>query len=296
MKRRTLTAVMGVAAILILGACHNEQATMTAPYGSGVITGQVVMTESVSATGVEVSVRGTGMSTRLGADGQFTFAGVPEGAALDFQRAADGIQVTLQLEKASGHVVVELSQNAARKSGRRRAAGKTPALREFEGLVVSSSATQLVMTDSKQQEQTFVVNATTDIRKGNTPVAAADIQAGWRVHVKASVADDGTKTAVRVIVQKTKGDDDDDDDDDGPQVRQYEGLVVSASATELVIDDSKRTRQTFVLNAQTEIRKGNTAVPATELQAGWRVHVKATGADDGTKTAVRVTVQNTKAK
>ena len=295
MKRRVLAVVLGVVAMLILGACHNERASITGAYGSGVITGQVVMTEGVSAAGVEVSVRGTGMTTRLGADGQFQFAGVPEGAALDFQRASDGIQATMQLEKASGHIVVELSANAAKKSGKRRAAGKSAALRQFEGIVVSSSATELVIDDSKGQQQTFVVNATTKITKGNKPVLATDIQPGWRVHVMANVADDGTKTAVRVIVQNTN-DDDDDEEEDRPKVRQYEGLVVSASATELVINDSKGQQQTFVINADTEIRKGDTPVAAADLQAGWRVHVKATTADDGTKTAVRVTVQNNKTR
>ncbi|HYC60737.1 MAG TPA: DUF5666 domain-containing protein [Thermoanaerobaculia bacterium] len=291
-----LTTVMGVAAMLILGACHNERATITGVYGSGVITGEVVMSEGISAAGVEVSVRGTGMITRLAADGQFMFAGVPEGTALDFQRAADGIQATLQLEQASGHVVVELSANAAKKSGRRRAAGKTPALRQFEGIVVTASATELVIDDSKGQQQTFVLNATTDIRKGDKPVLAADVRPGWRVHVKASIADDGAQTAVRVIVQNTNDDEDEDDGENGPKVGQYEGLVVNASATELVINDSKGQQQTFVVNAETDIRKGNTPVLAADIQPGWRVHVKATSGNDGTKTAVRVTVQNTKAK
>jgi hypothetical protein len=42
------------------------------------------------------------------------------------------------------------------------------------------------------------------IRKGNTPVAPEGIQAGWRVHVKATADAAGSNTATRVTVQSTK--------------------------------------------------------------------------------------------
>jgi hypothetical protein len=70
--------------------------------------------------------------------------------------------------------------------------------------VRSASATELVIVDSHRQEVTFVLTAETVIRKGNTPMAAADLQEDDRVHVRADTAADGTKTALLVIVQKAK--------------------------------------------------------------------------------------------
>lgn len=277
---------------MLLGACSGrERATMTGSYGSGVVTGEAVLSEGGSVAGVEVSVSGTGMSSRLAADGKFAFAGVPEGAELLFERASDGIAETVKLDSANAHVTVDLSKKSG---GRRRAVGPSKEY-QFEGLVVSATDAQIVMTTSREQV-TIALTAQTVIRRGNTPVLAADLTAGQRVHVKATRSGD-TFTASQVIVQGKNDDDDDSGDDDGPNVREYEGTVVSASATQLVLNSSKKVEETFVLNAETDIRKGNTPVAAADIQAGWRVHVKATAPADGaTKTAVRVIVQNTNSR
>src|SRR5688572_23359131 len=148
MKR---TAVVAVIAMLILGACSSKERAITGTYGDGLLTGQVVMAEGGSAAGVDVSVSGTGMTSRLNADGQFAFAGVPEGAELVFQRATDGINATLRLESASGHVMIDLTKTEAKKSsGRRRAAGSSKTY-QFEGLVESASATQVVVNTAREQ-------------------------------------------------------------------------------------------------------------------------------------------------
>jgi hypothetical protein len=116
------------------------------------------------------------------------------------------------------------------------------------------------------------------------------------VHVKARKADD-VYTALLVIVQNPAGEEDDDEGDEGttpPARKEYEGLVRSASATELVIVDSHRQEVTFVLTADTVIRKGNTPMAATDLEEDDRVHVKADTAVDGTRTALLVIVQKAK--
>ncbi len=289
MKR---TIVLAVIAMFILGACSNERA-ITGTYGDGVLTGQVVMSEGGSAAGVDVSVSGTGMTARLGADGHFAFAGVPDGAELVFQRATDGVNATMRLDSASGHVMIDLTKTEAKKGGRRRAAGSSKTY-QFEGLVESASATQVVVNTAREQV-TIALTEATLIRRGGTPLTAADLVAGLRVHVKALKVTDGF-TAVQIVVQ---GDDADDDesDDDRPSVREYEGTVVSATATQLVIVSSKKKEETFVVNAETDIRKGNTPVLAADIQPGWRVHVKASSSADGAmKTAQRVIVQKTKSK
>jgi hypothetical protein len=290
MNRASVLALSLVA--FVLCACQgNERASVTGSYGTGVVTGVVVMTEGSSPAGVEVSVRATGMSARLTADGQFTFAGVPEQADLVFQRPADGIHATLRLETANGPIVVELAQATAKKSGRRRAVASRTF--QFEGLVQSATETQLVIETKQQQNLTIVLTAGTIIRHGGKDLTPADLVAGTRVQVKASLVND-VFTAVEVIVQK-RADDDDEEEADKPTVGQYEGTVVRASASELTIFSSKKKEVTCVLNAETVIRKGKTSVLATDIQPGWRVHVKAAPSVEGTTQVARqVTVQKMK--
>lgn len=277
-------------AVLALAACQRgEQATVTGGYGSSVVSGNVVV-EGGSPAGVVVSVRGTGMSTTLGADGRFIFAAVPDDATLDL-RAPNGMNGSLAAEGAS-NLAIELSASGAKKSGKRRGAGRGNPLTQFEGLIRSATAEQVVVYTSKQEEVTIALDAATTIRKGNTALTAADLRPDTRVHVKARKTDAGF-TAVAIIVQSSGDDDDDGSGDDAPAVREYEGTVVSSAADRLVIVDARRGEQTFAVNAQTVIRKGNTPVLPAEILPGMRVHVKATEAADGTKTAVRVIVQNT---
>lgn len=286
--KRQLVWMLAAVAVFVLGACQgSERATLTGAYGSAVVTGEVVMTEGVSPAGVEVSVSGTGMTVVLAADGRFSFAGVPEEAELVFQRPSDGINATLRIQSA-GHVIVELAQASAKK-GRRRAAGSKTY--EFEGILQSATATEIVVDSSRQPGVVIGLTPTTVIRHGGTVLTAADLVAGMRIHVKALKIGEAF-SATLVIVQNDGQDD--DEEDDRPAVREYEGTVVSASATELVIFSSKKVEETFILDAATVIRKGNTPVPATDIQPGWRVHVKASTGTDGAKTAVLVIVQKNK--
>ena len=285
MKRQSFVALT-VVALSLLAACYgSERATLTGSYGSAVVTGQVVMSNGGSPLGVEVSVRGTGMAVILAEDGQFAFAGVPEEAVLGFQRARDGIDATMRIQPTAGHVVVELAQTTAKKSGRRRAAGSMTY--QFEGIIQSASATEITVDTSRQPGVVITITPQTVIRHGGTVMTAADLVAGMRVHVKALKVGEAFN-ATSIMVQNNG---DEGENDDRPAERQYEGTIVSASATELVIFSSKKEEVTFVIDATTVIRKGNTPILAADLQPGWRVHVKASTADDGTKTARLVIVQ-----
>lgn len=114
MKHKWTVVVMMVGLALV-GCRNGERATVTGGYGAAVVSGEVVMVTAGSPQGVEVSVRGTGQAMTLGADGRFAFSGVPADAQLDFRRASDGIDASLRLESASGHVVVELAKTEAKK-------------------------------------------------------------------------------------------------------------------------------------------------------------------------------------
>ena len=285
-------AVMMIVAIA-LGACSREDRdSITSPYANDLLTGQVVMSggRNASPAGVRVSVRGTGMTVTLTDDGQFAFAGAPKVADLDFMRDADGIQASVRLEDTSEFVVIELARSNARKSSKRRTIGKTREKTfEFEGVIRSATPESIVVFTSKKEEVTIALAPDTVIRHGNRVLTPADLLVDTRVHVKARLVADAY-SAISVWVQEG---DDDGGDDEPAEVREYEGIVVSATATELVVYTSKKQEETFVMTPATEVRKGNTPVAPETILPGTRVHVKAAEGTDGTKTAVRVTIQNT---
>lgn len=291
MKRQWVVVIAFLA--VALAACR-ENRDVTGSYGSGMLAGTVVLS-GIDGTpeGVEVSVRDTGMVATLGADGRFAFAGVPEKAVLDFRRA-DGIQASLTVEgNGGGSIAVQLGRSEAKKSAAGRGnRGKDK--KEFEGLIRTASATEIVVATSRGEDVTIALNADTVIRKGNTILTPADLVADTRVHVRARKGEDGSYTALLVLVQREQGEDDGGDDDPPAALRQYEGTIVSASATELVIFSSKKSEVTFAITGETVIRKGNTPVAPADLQPGQRVHVKALVAEGGAATAVEITLQNTR--
>jgi len=289
-----------VFAVAMLAACNSRRESPTASsYGLEMLSGQVAMAgvDNGSPAGVEVTVRGTGMKQTLTESGEFLFAGVPDGAQLDFYRAADGIEASMKLDSRAGFVAVELTKTTAtastKKSRRRRGVGATrEVVYEFEGVILTAAADNLTMFTSKKVEQEIALVPETIIRHGQTPIAPEDLAADMRVHVKAKKNAGDTYTAVVVIVQN----DGSDDDEEGPAVKEYEGIVRSASATELVVFTSHQNEETFVVDGDTIIRKGNTVIAPEDILAGWRVHVRATSAEDGTKTASLVIVQNNPAE
>jgi hypothetical protein len=292
---KKLLILMMLGAVGLMGCNGRGESSITGTYGSSMISGEVVVTgmPNTSPAGVEVSVRGTGMTATLGADGQFAFANVPEGAELDFRRAADGIEASLHVESSSGFVTIELQQNkaaATAKKSRRRSGGKGgEKVYEFEGLIRSAAADSIVVYTSHKEEVTIGLTADTIIRHGQTLLTPADLLVDTRVHVKASKADDAY-TAFLVIVQN----EDDGEDDTPPAVREYEGKVVSMTATELVVFTSHKEEVTFAITADTVIRKGSTTFDLAQILIGMLVHVKATPNADGTNTATLVIVQNTR--
>ena len=282
-------ALAAMFALIALPACTGrEHSTVTGGYGDAVISGEVVMqgVADGSPAGVIVSVRGTGMTKVLGADGKFAFAEVPDGSELDFRRASDGVDASLRMENGESHVVVALAQSSASRStsSKRRGVGRGgDTIFEFEGVIRSVSADSLVVFTSKGVEQTIGLAAETVIRKGDQVATTADLVVGGRIHVKAKKVADAY-SALLVIVQP-KG------EDDGPQAREYEGTVRSVTPAQLVIADGRGTELTFVLNGTTVVRKGDAAGTLADLAVGQRVHVKASVGADETKTALSAVIQ-----
>lgn len=299
--KRTIILLL-LAALALAGCNGRSESTITGGgYGAATVAGEVSLAgvADTSPAGVEVSVRGTGMTATLRADGRFAFANMPEGAILDFRRAADGIEASLALDAGSEFLSVELRPGAAvattKKSGRRRAgAGGGEKVHELEGVIRTSAADSIVVFTSHKQEVTVTLAPETIIRKGQTILTPAALTPNTRVHVKARLANN-VYTAVLVIVQ-TEEDGEDGEDTPAPAAREYEGRVVSATATELVVFTSKKTEVRFLITADTEIRRGQATFNLAQVLIGMLVHVKATANADGTNTANLVIVQNTNVK
>ncbi len=273
-----------ITVVLVLGGCRNHERSITGAYGNAVVTGQVTMAADVangSPAGVEITVGGTGMRAVLGADGRFTFAGVPENATLHLRRAADGIDTTTSA--VAGFNAIELSRTTVT-SGRHRSV--SPAI-EIEGTLSSVATDSIVVTTESKGSFTAALTSSTIIRKGQTTVAPADLKVGDQVHVKATFKDN-TYTAVEVIVQTG----DNPGSGNGTQTNvEIEGTLTSAAADSIVVATQSHGNFTVALTSTTIIRKGQTTVAPADLKVGDRVHVKAT-LKDSTYTATEVIVQN----
>lgn len=284
--RMTRWAVV-VVAMAGLAACREHQ-SMTGTYGAGVVTGQVVMAAGTSASpaGVRVSVVGTGMSTLLGPDGRFTFAGVPGEAELRFMRD-DGIDARLGVPAAARAFVIELNGSSAKAGKKRAAPGVVPI--EIEGVIKTAAPGSLVITTSHKDDVTVVLTDATVIRHGQTAVAAADLQPGDRVHVKAAVKDD-VKTALEVIVQN-QGEDDDENEDQGGATMTANGAVKSVGATSLVVSSASKGDVTVQVVASTIIKKQGVHITLAEIKAGDEVNAMGKRIDDHTLEARQIEVR-----
>jgi len=252
-------SVVAVAVVMFV-ACRGHEQTVAGGYGMSAVNGQVVMASGGTPAGVSVTVRGTGQTMILAEDGRFSFSGVPENVQLIFTRA-DGINATFSAGKSTS-VVVELSSNSATAHGRTRSAPSTPHS-EFEGLVKSASATELVITDSHRGDVTFTLDANTVVRKGDVAVAPADLVAGDRVHVRADKQADNSYLASLVIVQNTEA---------RHEAMEFEGTVKAIAAGSLTLN-SRGGDVVLTLDSST------TFTPAPPV-VGDRVHVRARKSGD----------------
>ena len=285
MNKTNLVLVLVVAAAT-LGGCRDRETPLTGSYGSGVLTGQVVMAKGGSPSGVEVSVSGTGMAMMVGEAGRFTFFGVPSNTELQFRRAADGIDATLRVEPSSVPVIVELStQGAAR--GRRRGAGRSL---EYEGTIREKGESTLTIFTSHRTDVVVAVNDDTVIRKGNTTFTFEELEVDWRVHVKAFDLE-GVLTAREVMVQNMGQDDDDDGDDDPDATMTANGIVLSNDGGTLVVRTSAHGDVTVQTDDSTVIKRQGAIIPVEEIEVDWEINSMGTRVDDTTLLARQIEVR-----
>lgn len=178
--------------------------------------------------------------------------------------------------------------------GRRRGAGGGSAtatkIQQVEGLIRTVSATELVVLSSKGEEVTVTINEATIIRKGQTPVAAADLQVDWRVHVKVRTEGDA-KVALEVIVQNQNSGDDEGGDDNGGQTLTANGAVKSVSGSTLVVNSQSKGLVTVKTDASTIIRKQGQQITVADIKAGDEANCRGTRTGEREMLAVQIEVR-----
>ncbi len=284
-------AVVGVVALL--SACNGRE-SVTGGYGSGVVTGKVTMAAGVSNSspaGVRLSVAGTGVSRVLGPDGNFLFAGVPERAELRFTRE-DGISASLTVAADGAPLTIELSPTSASRSSRVRAVNPIqPPYSEFEGTIRTSGTASIVVTDSHKIDVTILLNDATVIRHGDTTIAAGDLKAGDRIHVKATFKDN-TYTATLILVQDTgSGDSSGDSGNQGGTTMTANGTVKSVGSGQLVVTTVPHGDVTVQVDGSTVIRRQGSIITLADITAGDEVNTMGTRVDDHTEKAIQIEVR-----
>jgi Domain of unknown function (DUF5666) len=216
----TRTSILVAVALVLtslLSGCHGESITNPST-GNHVLTGQVVPVGDLagsSPAGINVSCNGQVGVTD--AAGQFTFVGLPgatgqytilsTGAStgnlqLVFSRkdginasgsvSGDASSVIVNLQKSQAAIVVT-SQHGGNGGGQTQ---------ELEGLITAVSGMSITVNNaSTGVDVTAAITSSTVIRKGNMQLAAKDLKAGDRVHVKTVANGDGTLTATEIMLQ-----------------------------------------------------------------------------------------------
>jgi hypothetical protein len=198
--------------VFSLISCKDESASPTAP-GSATVMGTVINGDDPAGSalaGVSVRVLRTGQAVQTDAAGNFTITGVPAGdQQFQFSRGdidARGtisvsggatVAVTAAISKRKTVLISPRGPNSPAQTVTPCGKGET----QIEGIVTGNSGGTLTIFQEGHGTFTVTVTAETTIRKGQTPVALADILLGWRVHVKALCDCSGNCTAVEIIVQ-----------------------------------------------------------------------------------------------
>ena len=232
LPRVKIGALAGMAllpVVSLVGCKDSESGPLTAP-GGATVMGTVVNGDDPASppiAGVSVRAVRTGQFTQTDGAGNFTVSGVPAGDQLFmFSKGSDvNAQGTISVATgSSAEVVATIMRHttvviAPRGSGRPGLPAQTPTItltpvpgtptvtatkvEEIEGIVTANDGSTLAILD--QRLGTVIVNVTgsTIIRKGQTPMTAAEIAIGWRVHVKGLLTSAGTYSALEIIVQDT---------------------------------------------------------------------------------------------
>ncbi len=171
--------------------------TVAASSGSGTPFGPTAL------AGLSVQVVGATVSSAVSPAGDFSLRNVPPGdVGLKVTGSGDEAVVTVGGVRSGDAIQVRLvvTGNVGRVDFDSR--GGNSGKVELEGLIESKTLPDMLMVNGQAVK---VVTATTDIRKGNTPMTYAQLTVGFRVHVRGTMSAPGVVppvlTADLIIVQ-----------------------------------------------------------------------------------------------
>jgi len=260
----SLISLVLLAGSFLAAGCSDSESP-TSPGGTAQLSGTLIGGSGASGIrpqssngplpNVTVTVVSTGRSTQTDAGGNFTLGSVPAGRVkLKLKGAAVDANVTVELEAYTAVSVVIAASGSSATVVSQTQVGHVG--EEIEGIVqtVDAAGQSLTVYSQRLGTVTVTTTASTVIRKGQTAVALADIQSGWRVHVKAALQSDGTYLAAEIIVQNTDGGGDETFNG------EIEGIVqtVNGPGGSLTVLDQRLGNVTVMTTTSTVIRKGST--------------------------------------
>jgi hypothetical protein len=292
--RSRLLGLAAVASVAALGAACGGNPTGPSSSEGVVLDGTVIggtVAASFHATagstaGAEVITvtcqENRAITETVGTDGRFTLRGLPAGGftleftqsgrlvgTLSFSEVKPNQEITITVA-LSGTTVTLVEQ-------KRNGIGHGDL--EIEGLV------QEVRLLNPDGESRFLIDGhtvvarpgQTAIREGNSARTVSDVTVGRRVHVKGTwLPAEGTTQPVLASEIKLQ-------DDDGSALScaagakaEVEGKITAKGPTSITVLQQGKGIFECEVSPGTPIRKGDTTYPFTELQVGWRVHVKGT--------------------
>ena len=173
--------------------------------------------------------------------------------------------------------VVVMTSPVAMASHRRAVGTETV---QIEGLIKTVMSGSLVITTSHGDDVTVMLTDKTEIRHGETPIAAADLKVGERVHVKATQAK-GVTTANEVIVQ----------DENEPENETSAAGVVKSVGTDSLVVTTANGDVTVNVDKSTIIRMKDMAITLADIKVGDRVEAEGTQVDAHTILAKMIQVE-----
>lgn len=231
----------------------------------------------------------TGATAVTNAAGRFHLFNVsPEGTSVEVAVGQTLSQVDLQpLSHGRGHGVIAIVSGglASISVSPRGHSGE-----EIEGLVQSVDGTGGTLTVADQHLGTVTVTTTdsTEIRHGDTAIPLAQVQVGWRVHVKGALQTDGTYAATEIIVQ-----DEGSGGGGGGGETEAQGTIqsIDSVAMSFTVQESDGTVVTIDTDANTVFTMGGQPASFSDLATGQMVEVEGTTQADGSVLASHVSIE-----
>ena len=231
----------------------------------------------------------SGTTAVTNAAGRFHLANVsPDGTSVEVAAGSSNYEVNLQpLSHGRGHGVFAIVSGglAAIPVSPRGHSGE-----EIEGLVQSVDGTAGTLTVADQRLGTLNVttSASTEIRHGGTAIPLAQIQVGWRVHVKGSLQADGTYAATEITVQ-----DEGNGGGGGGGETEVQGTIQSIDSVGMsfTVQEQDGTVVTVDTDASTVFTMGGQPASFSDLATGQMVEVEGTTQTDGSVLASHVSIE-----